>query len=167
MKKSIQILLVSGLMALLSACGGRIPSPYRGEFVDPVSGNELTLKKDAGTMKFSTGSVLSADAEALEFDKLNELKAGIYTKISAMNEDVMEVYWIVPARASVQEAQGFVWFDAEVIHAEMNIKEKDPVQRIRLAHSSKGMVMLDRELKEWQVGWPQGSAEYVMQRKPE
>lgn len=167
MKTSIQLFVLVGLMTLLSACGGRIPSPYRGDFVDQVSGNELLLEKNAGTLKFATGETLNADADALEFEKLNELKSGIYTRISSVDENLMEVYWIVPNRATLQEVRGFVWFEAEVVHAELNTQETEPVQRIQLAHSSKGVVMLDRDLKEWQVGWPQGAAEYVMQRKPE
>ena len=118
-KKILFAVLISVWMVGCKA----VPMSYRGSYIDAEHGNTLRLKRGKGTLTFADGRMLVAKTERVTFSNLLEGESGIYIeRIKTKGEStVAEVNWIIPNAASKKEVAGFVWFDAEVIFAALDL----------------------------------------------
>ena len=146
---------------LLAGCGGVIPSPYRGIYVDGPSGTRLELQKEAGILTFADGYVAQASAQDLSFAELLNLKPGIYVfQDPKKHKTMMEVYWISPKAETKSEQAGLLSVNAEVAFTTMRSDVEEEVQQLPLTHCFKGRVMLDLVKQRWQAGCAPGEATY-------
>lgn len=160
-KLVVWVLLSSGL----SACGGVIPSPYRGSYVDSSTGTQLELQKEAGILSFTDGRVLHSSAEEMTFEQLKTLKTGIYVVREPKGQaNLMDVYWISPKLETRSEAAGLLWLDAEVVFTTMRSDVEQEVQQLALMHCTQGRIMLDIPKTRWQAGCPAGATYFNMKR---
>lgn len=151
MKTSQLVTLVLTLVQI--ACGGVIPSAYRGQFVDGPSGARLDLQKETGTLMFADGRVGTANAKELSFEDLRALQAGIYVDLKPKNapKNTADVYWIAPTGQTHDVGGGLIHVEAEVILTHMRMDLEEPVPGITLAHCMRGSVMLDTSKNRWQA----------------
>jgi len=159
-----------GLSALflsltLGACG-KIPSNYRGDFVDQGTGARLKLDKKGGTLTLASGRVITAKATKVDFDSIAQGKPGIYTHSDDKEPDYIKMYWLFPDLSTRKESNGFVWTTAEVLWTRMSIREDQKVNEIWLQYcdSSTGFVEVDLPSKMWNGGCPAGAMVLDMKR---
>jgi hypothetical protein len=151
------------LLVGLAACG-KIPKPYRGDYLDSASGARLTLERNLGVLKMRDGRVLQSDARNLEFKDLLRGTPGIYVRPDEQNADLVEIYWFVPHWETRQSEAEFVWMESEVLYSRMDSGEKDPVQRLKMFHCQNGMLMLDLPAQNWNGGCPSERVDYEFVR---
>jgi hypothetical protein len=152
------------LLALLATLGlpacGKIPKPYRGNFVDSASGAQLTLERNLGMLTTREGKKIESDAKQLTFKELSQGVAGIYVRPDKQDPDVVEVYWLVPRLETRKEEAGFTWMDSEVLYSRMNSNEENPVQHLKMIHCENGLLMLDSQTQSWNGGCPAERVDY-------
>lgn len=151
MKNKLSVMFSAIVLVALSSCG-KIPSGYQGTFVDKPSGAKLVLDSSSGKYTETSGREISADADSLQYDALAQAKAGLYTRTMAGNDQMMELFWIVPDPASRQENSGFVWYNAEILYTRMPTEAKDQVASISVEHCKSGTIMLDTPSQTWNGG---------------
>jgi hypothetical protein len=151
--QALRFITVAATFHLL-ACGGVIPSAYRGQFVDGPSGARLELQKEAGILTFADGRQVNASAQELTFEDLKTLKAGIYMdlKSKSVPKNHAEVYWISPTENPRDVGAGLVHVKAEVAITTMRIDAENPVPSLSLVHCLQGGVLLDTAKNRWQAG---------------
>lgn len=152
-KKRLNVVFSTALLLALCSCG-KIPSAYRGTFIDQASGTQIVLESSSGTLTEADGRQIKSDANDLQFDALNQAKAGIYLRNTQDNPHETEVFWLVPNASTRQDNASFSWMDSEIIYTRMNSDAKDPVQSFQIQHCKDGTLMLDMLTKTWNGGCP-------------
>lgn len=168
MKNAKTTLFSPTLLLLLSVClgaCGKIPSPYRGNYVDSATGARLQLDRSSGTLISANGRVLKADANSLDYQALSKGEAGIYLRSNSSNPDQIEVFWLTPKLESRHEEYGLIWFEAEVLYSRMDANAKNTVQSLEAIHCEDGMLMLDTPSKTWNGGCPAKRTDYHFVRE--
>ncbi|MGZ3698239.1 MAG: hypothetical protein ACXWPM_02355 [Bdellovibrionota bacterium] len=157
--KVSKILFVAAMLIGSMSCG-KIPSAYRGNFVDKASGVSLNLTSKDGTLTFADGRKLQAKADDLNFEALSLGKVGIFVRENSQDKDLTDVYWLNPNIASKQNQYGFVWYQSEVIYTIMDSKQKGKISSIQFVQCAEGEVMVDLNSKAIQLGCPAGSPSF-------
>jgi hypothetical protein len=150
---------------LLSACG-KVPSKYRGNFVDATTGARLTLDKRGGTLTLASGRSVSAKAVSVDFESIAQGKPGIYTTLDEQDPNYLKMYWIFPDLSTRKENNGFVWTSAEILWTRISMNADQNVNEVWLQYcdSTVGYVEVDLTQKLWNGGCPAGAMVLDMRR---
>jgi hypothetical protein len=151
LNKKVSVVLSALVLVALSSCG-KVPTAYRGAYIDQASGTKLELDGREGKWTEAGGREITAKADSLQFEALAQAKPGIYTRAVAGDDKLMELFWIVPDVASRQEVSGFAWFTAEIVYTRLQSDAKDPVPTLTVEHCRNGMLMLDLPTQTWSGG---------------
>ena len=157
-----------GLGLLAGACG-KIPEAYRGKFVDEGSGFVLELGANSGALTQGEAPRQEFEARALEASRLIAGEPGIYLRSvggSGGGSDLLEVFWVQPDRASLQEQYGFVSMRAEVVYTRLRTDPKLPIGSITARYCTSGQILVDRISQSFNGGCPGDSSLLRLNRVP-
>jgi len=162
-KKIIPVFTLLFAIVSLTNCG-LVPSEYRGKYSDPQSGTTLVFNGSSGEFVGSRGKKFEMDMHEIDFKRVAQGNPGIFVTTPKEDENAMDVYWVIPNATSKKSAEGFIWFEAEVLYTQLNTKIEKEAQALKLFHCTDGTVMLDVPTERWQIGCPAGPSYYHMVR---
>lgn len=160
----IQRLSMAGLtLGLLAGCRG-IPNEYTGEYEDSTRRVKLELSSYEGTIQFADGRSFNAKLEDLNYEKMKDGKRAIYARPNSKNQDLVEIFMVEPDLSSKQESQGLTWFQSEIVYSMIDTKNASASRSITLVHCRQGVVMLDRQSQQVQLGCPENPERITLQK---
>ncbi|MEN9722340.1 MAG: hypothetical protein RJB38_326 [Pseudomonadota bacterium] len=144
--------LVFGLLVLCGACG-KIPSDYRGNFVDSQSGFSVELRGNRGIWQRPDGSREEFTARAASVEELLQGKAAVYLR--SVGERDLEVFWVRPEIETRQEEYGFVAYQGEVLYSRFDSSgSQGKVGSIQARYCERGQILIDQVTKTFNGGCP-------------
>lgn len=147
------VLLAMGLG--LGACG-KIPSEYRGTFVDQATGFQVQLRASEGVWTRTDGTQQVFPARPASVKEMLEGQPGIYLR--SVGEEDLEVFWVRPMVETRREEFGFVSFEGEVVYTRMASKSRGGAVPVVVArHCDRGQVLIDTISQSFNGGCPADS----------
>lgn len=156
----VQLVLIVA-MALSAVACGKIPSKYKGKYLDAATGTTLELTSSEGILTMPT-KTLTAKISKVDVQALSAGTPGIYTRVDEADEDYMEIFWIDPYVNGRKEEAGLLWMNSEVVYTKINTKNKEAAKRLKVLHCDQGLVMIDTVTGSWNGGCPEDADEFDM-----
>lgn len=152
-------------VALFASACGKIPKSYQGNYVDSNTGAKLTLSGSDGTLTTQDGRTLKSEANTLDYGALLKGQSGIYLRPSESDQDVIEIFWLLPKPETRKTENNFVWMSSEVLYTRMNTRHKNAVPNLEMVHCENGTIMLDLPSNTWNGGCPAERTDYRFLRR--
>jgi len=151
--KTLKLGWVLGLVLALGqvACG-KIPSRYRGEYVDSTTGFKLELESGGGKWVRQDGLQHQFKAVAMAAKKLAQGEPGIYLRSVG---EALELFWVYPDKQTLREQYGFVSMKAEVLYTRIDSHPGGGlVRNIAARYCEAGQVLVDQLSQSFNGGCP-------------
>lgn len=160
LKKFTSTIVLIALAGMTLVACGEIPSSYQAEYQDKAQGVTFDLTGSAGELTLPGGRKIKSDQEDLKFEDVLAGTSGLYLQKNAVNSDILDVYWLIPNKTTKVEKDGFVWYQAEALFTFIDKNNDSKVSALDMEHCTDGLLMLNVQTKQVQMGCPAGAKVY-------
>lgn len=140
-------------LSLLASCDS-LPDAYQGVFWNKAAGVRVTLHSYSADVEFKGREKVNHKAEEFNFETASAGRNGIFVRKNSQNKNLVDVYYIIPKRATKKSEFNFVWFEAELLYTQLDTTKKAAVKDVSVVRCLKGTVMLDWTTKDFELGCP-------------
>ena len=156
--------LLAMLALALTGCDG-LPDAYRGVFMNKSAGIRVTLNSQDADIEFRGKKLVNYSAEEMKFETASSGRAGIFIRKNE-GDSMVDVYHIVPNRASKKNEFDFVTVQADLMYTQLDSRKKGQAKEITVVRC-KGIISLDWTTKDYELGCPAGAETIVLTRVKE